>query len=378
MEVGGFDALEATEAGLREGVFFDDAARRAATRRCSTTSARASVLNLAAQYHADVAHTEHVARLALEIWDALAAAGVHGGDPAERELLWAAAMLHDIGTAVDYDDHHKHSRYLILNAGLPGFSPRETALIGQMARYHRKGTPGARRVRPARRATGDDELLDALRRRAAGRRAARALARPGGRAARTSTSTTARVELELRAARGRHGRAAGRPSARRDLFERAFGRELEVSESPAASARRASARRPDGDELALGRRPRRPPPPPPRAPPSGSASQVTRIIPVATFSSPTTTRPQMTSPSSQPMRSMSNHDEVHRGWPCRPRGSCLSWASLALQTACMFLAEASTCSRLQEYPGIEDAVRVERRLAPRAARRRTAPGAGAS
>ena len=48
-------------------------------------------------------------------------------------------MLHDIGTAVDYDDHHKHSRYLILNAGLPGCSPRETALIGQMARYHRKG-----------------------------------------------------------------------------------------------------------------------------------------------------------------------------------------------------------------------------------------------
>ena len=41
-------------------------------------------------------------------------------------------------------------------------------------------------------------------------------------------------------------------------------------------------------------------------PPPGSASQVTRIRPVWTFSSPTTTRPQMTSPSSQPMRSMSN------------------------------------------------------------------------
>ena len=68
------------------------------------------------------------------MWDALGS-----GDAEERELLWAAAMLHDIGTAVDYDDHHKHSRYLILNAGLPGFSPRETALIGQMARYHRKG-----------------------------------------------------------------------------------------------------------------------------------------------------------------------------------------------------------------------------------------------
>jgi exopolyphosphatase / guanosine-5'-triphosphate,3'-diphosphate pyrophosphatase len=66
---------------------------------------------------------------------------VHPSDPRERELLWATAMLHDIGTAVDYDDHHKHSRYLILNAGLPGFTTRETALIGQMARYHRKGNP---------------------------------------------------------------------------------------------------------------------------------------------------------------------------------------------------------------------------------------------
>jgi exopolyphosphatase/guanosine-5'-triphosphate,3'-diphosphate pyrophosphatase len=50
-------------------------------------------------------------------------------------------MLHDIGVSVDYDDHHKHSRYLILAAGLPGFSQRELALIAQTVRYHRKGTP---------------------------------------------------------------------------------------------------------------------------------------------------------------------------------------------------------------------------------------------
>jgi exopolyphosphatase/guanosine-5'-triphosphate,3'-diphosphate pyrophosphatase len=42
---------------------------------------------------------------------------------------------------VDYDDHHKHSRYLILNAGLPGFTPREVELVAAIARYHRKGTP---------------------------------------------------------------------------------------------------------------------------------------------------------------------------------------------------------------------------------------------
>jgi exopolyphosphatase/guanosine-5'-triphosphate,3'-diphosphate pyrophosphatase len=42
---------------------------------------------------------------------------------------------------IDYDDHHKHSRYLVLNAGLPGFEQREVALIGQAVRYHRKGMP---------------------------------------------------------------------------------------------------------------------------------------------------------------------------------------------------------------------------------------------
>ena len=54
-------------------------------------------------------------------------------------------------------------------------------------------------------------------------------------------------------------------------------------------------------------------------PPSGSASQVTRIIPVATFASPTTVRPQMTSPSSQPMRSMSKKVEVDLGRVAAPR-----------------------------------------------------------
>ena len=139
LEAGGFAGIEATEAGLREGVFFE----RSLTgdEPLLGDVRRASVLNLAAQYDPHAAHTRHVAALALGLFDQLAAAGVHAGDPAERELLWAACLLHDVGVAVDYDDHHKHSRYLILNAGLPGFAPREVALIGQVVRYHRKGMP---------------------------------------------------------------------------------------------------------------------------------------------------------------------------------------------------------------------------------------------
>jgi exopolyphosphatase/guanosine-5'-triphosphate,3'-diphosphate pyrophosphatase len=142
----GAQGLEVTEAGLREGVFFDG--HLPGDPPLIPDVRHASVENLATQYHVEPAHTEHVARLALGLFDDLAAAGLHPGDPEERDLLWAAAILHDIGVSVDYDDHHKHGRYLILNAGLPGFSPAEVALIAQATRYHRKGMPEVGELAP--------------------------------------------------------------------------------------------------------------------------------------------------------------------------------------------------------------------------------------
>ena len=70
-------------------------------------------------------------------------------------------MLHDIGTAIDYDDHHRHSHYLILHAGLPGFTPRELVLVGLIARYHRKGDPDASELGDLER-KGDEHRLDVL------------------------------------------------------------------------------------------------------------------------------------------------------------------------------------------------------------------------
>jgi exopolyphosphatase / guanosine-5'-triphosphate,3'-diphosphate pyrophosphatase len=147
LRAGGFKGLETTEAGLREGVFFE---RHLEGREPPLFEdvRRSSVLNLAARYHVDIAHTRHVAALALGMFDQLAKLGLHAGDPRERELLWAACVLHDIGMSVDYDDHHKHSRYLILKGGLPGFSPVELAIVAQAARYHRKGMPEAGPLAP--------------------------------------------------------------------------------------------------------------------------------------------------------------------------------------------------------------------------------------
>jgi exopolyphosphatase/guanosine-5'-triphosphate,3'-diphosphate pyrophosphatase len=185
------------------------------------------VINLACAYDADFRHVEHVARLALELWDALAAAGLHAGDPLERDLLWAAAMLHDIGTVVDYDDHHKHSRYLILNAGLPGFTPRETALVGQMARYHRKGQPALGEFE-ALAAKGDDGLLDRC---ATALRVAEQLERPRDQTVRGLSVEVADGHVALRLEHSQDVTVARWAAERqRELFRRAFGRELTIAD----------------------------------------------------------------------------------------------------------------------------------------------------
>jgi exopolyphosphatase / guanosine-5'-triphosphate,3'-diphosphate pyrophosphatase len=158
LDTGGFDRIEVTEAGLREGVFFE---RLLGDRELFDEVRRESVLNLAHRFNRDPDHVDRVAHLSLAMFDGLAEAGLHELDGGDRELLWAACMLHDIGTAIDYDDHHRHSHYLILNAGLPGFSPRELVLVGLIARYHRKGDPDASEL-GALAGDGDDDRLRLL------------------------------------------------------------------------------------------------------------------------------------------------------------------------------------------------------------------------
>jgi exopolyphosphatase / guanosine-5'-triphosphate,3'-diphosphate pyrophosphatase len=225
LEAGRFDGLETTEAGLREGVFFERLLEPADPPLIDDVR-RASVLNLAGQYHLDVPHTRHVATLALGMFDELAGLGLHDGDSRERELLWAASILHDIGMSVDYDDHHKHSRYLILNAGLPGFSPVEVAIIAQAARYHRKGMPDPGPLR-ALFGEGDTERLDRC---AALLRLAEDLERSRDQLVRETRIALHDGEVELRLVADGEA-AVPRWAANREteLFARAFHRELAVA-----------------------------------------------------------------------------------------------------------------------------------------------------
>ena len=158
VKLGGFDGIEATEAGLREGVFLARNLLADRPRPLFDDVREAAVRNLAVQYESDMIHVEHVARLSLQMFDSLVEAEVFTPAEGERELLWAASMLHDVGMTISYDDHHKHSRYLVETAELPGFDPRERGLIAQMTRYHRKGTPKLGDIEALSHA-GDADLL---------------------------------------------------------------------------------------------------------------------------------------------------------------------------------------------------------------------------
>jgi exopolyphosphatase/guanosine-5'-triphosphate,3'-diphosphate pyrophosphatase len=124
--------------GIREGVFFEYFWKHLASPIIPSVR-RFSVLNLARNYQYEKDHANHVRFLAGRIFEQLIP--IHGYGINEKRLLDTAALLHDMGRIIGYSRHHKHSQTLIENNGLPGFTPREAALIGLLTRYHRKGNP---------------------------------------------------------------------------------------------------------------------------------------------------------------------------------------------------------------------------------------------
>ena len=223
MEVGGFDGIELTRFGLREGVFLERFLGR--DQPLTPDVRRDAVDRLAGWFRADRRHDRHVAHLSRELLDGLVAAGLAKPSQADGELLEAACMLHDLGTAVDYDDHHKHSHYLILSAGLPGFTPRELLLVALVARWHRKGDPDASELGSIAR-DDDAHRLDLL---AGIVRMAEQLERSRDGVIRSVSVEAAGDGVRLRAhATGDATVPVWAAKRNADLLEHALGREVEV------------------------------------------------------------------------------------------------------------------------------------------------------
>ncbi|GAC1299418.1 MAG: Ppx/GppA phosphatase family protein [Vulcanimicrobiaceae bacterium] len=142
MESLGRDELVVSERALREGIVVDYLERNIAvarklgderTRRFDAAHA------LARRFGESDVHENHVAALALQLFDGLA--DVHRFEPADRDALFAAALVHDVGRAIAASAHHKHSAYIVRNSGLAGWRADEIELIAALVRYHRKALP---------------------------------------------------------------------------------------------------------------------------------------------------------------------------------------------------------------------------------------------
>ncbi len=137
----GIDELVVSGYALREGALLDAFQRtHGAALHHLHDLRRRSVVRLAEEMDEEPAHSAHVARLALALFDATSK--LHGlGDDA-RELLEAAALLANVGLFVSHSKHHKHTYYVIRNSDhLSGFNDHEIEMIALVARYHRKSAP---------------------------------------------------------------------------------------------------------------------------------------------------------------------------------------------------------------------------------------------
>jgi exopolyphosphatase/guanosine-5'-triphosphate,3'-diphosphate pyrophosphatase len=146
MKMFDLNVLKVSDRGIREGLILKMITgetvldnKRTLT-KYPAASRRKSVRAFAESCRYEAPHSLHVTRLALRLFDQLlppekkAVAGA-------RDLLEAAGVLHDVGYYINYTRHHKHSYHLIVHSHLVGFSPREIAIIANVARYHRRAEP---------------------------------------------------------------------------------------------------------------------------------------------------------------------------------------------------------------------------------------------
>ncbi len=138
----GLDRLTVCERSLREGIVVDWMVSRGMIEdrfRYQASVRQRSVLKTAKKYRVNLEHSERVAAFALDLFDQTKP--LHSLGLGARNLLWAAAILHNCGHHVSHSSHHKHSYYLIRHSELLGYTDLEIETIANLARYHRKSPP---------------------------------------------------------------------------------------------------------------------------------------------------------------------------------------------------------------------------------------------
>ena len=140
IEQSGAATIVVPDVSLRDGVAARPGWRRAADPADFAPHVLASAASLGTRYRYDALHARRGGparrRGCSTCWPPST-----GWAPRDRLLLEVAALLHDIGLFVSLRGHHKHSMYLLQASEIFGLSRDDMQIVGNIARYHRRGLP---------------------------------------------------------------------------------------------------------------------------------------------------------------------------------------------------------------------------------------------
>lgn len=157
----GVEEMITSPYALREGVLLDRTHGIEGGAERLSDLRRDSLVRMANAFEEDLPHVQHATDLALGMFDQLR--DHHGLGGADRELLEAAGLLHNVGLYISHGSHHHHSEYIIRNSDrLTGYTEREVDLIAQIARYHRKSAPKSSHQRYVALASADQRRVEWL------------------------------------------------------------------------------------------------------------------------------------------------------------------------------------------------------------------------
>ncbi len=127
------EEIRISRAGLREGLAYENIFNG---NKPVDNILDISLHNLIHVYKIDRKHAEHVWNSVYKLYHQLEE--MFSINENMDNILKTAALLHDCGICINYENHHKHSFYIILNSPIYGLSHKELIIAASVAALHRK------------------------------------------------------------------------------------------------------------------------------------------------------------------------------------------------------------------------------------------------
>jgi len=141
----GADEIIVPFVGVRDGIvidLFDRITSSSDNVIRQTNQLNSSCLTLGRKFFFDELHALQVQFLSLSIFDQVQE--YLNLDSADRHIIGAASLLHDIGCFISEKRHHKHSYYIVANSEILGLDYQELQIVASTIRFHRKSEPNIR------------------------------------------------------------------------------------------------------------------------------------------------------------------------------------------------------------------------------------------